>query len=280
MIKISLIIQAILVSLLLCGETKAQINYVDSRDLYRIEIPDGFFPQPKLIEHEEIHFVIPGKSTNPEVPAVFTLITTKIDSVQTLTNYIGLKLMLLLKDKNNYEINGTKEYSTDQFSGQVLDYKSKSTCTLKNRAVFIKSDQWMFEFLFSANENDFEAYVEIIDKAINSFKILEFKCLDSNIAQIGVFKTNKENNGFIERTKDSNIEYFNNEKTHYIKTNIKWVSKCEFQLEHIEHYPNEIYPFKKNDILKIRILNTGEDWYECIWEIAGLKGYEKYYRIK
>jgi hypothetical protein len=51
-------------------------------------------------------------------------------------------------------------------------------------------------------------------------------------------------------------------------------------LTFIEDYPKGMSAFKNTDILKVRIINVGPDWYECIWEMAGLKGYEKYFKIE
>lgn len=272
--KSILLIISILVYLNLFSQEDNRFKYVDKNNLYYIKIPATFIPMPKISESEEIHFILPSISIDKKNPSVFFLSTNNIDSAQTLEMYLFFRMGSLLKDNNNSNINGTSVYETSKYKGQAMVFNTHNTCDMKTQIVFIKSADKVFEFIFTASENDFINQFSTINNIINTFTLITNNCKDGSIAKIGTFKPEGNSETLIMRDEKFNTEYFN--KTQYVKTSINWLNSCEYELHFIESKPKNLLPFKETEILHIQITNVGIDWYECIWEIAGMKGFEKY----
>jgi len=249
------------------------LRYVDSRVLYQIEVPTSFIPHQKFHESEELTLLLESKKNDE--PSFLILRTTEHEG--TLAQYLLVQKMLLIKDNANSNIQ-TKEAVYSKYKGEEVHYDRKGKNHIKCKVVYIKTKDHVLEFLFLGHKKNFKKQEKLVTQVINSLKVFEQNCTNPTIAKEGRFVTKKDSDGsYILRTNSTHTEYFD-DKGSYVKSEVKWIDDCELHLFFIESNPKDLTPFTKDDVLKIKILNTGEDWYDCIWEIKGQKGYEKYFK--
>ena len=82
---------------------------------------------------------------------------------------------------------------------------------------------------------------------------------DCSILKNGIFKylDSDNKNDYFVMDGNNHIEYLNDSKD-WIKSKVKWIGECEYELEIRKiNYPN--FPFKKGDKLNVKILGGNKD---------------------
>lgn len=201
----------------------------------------------------------------------------------TLEQFLSIHTIAILKDKANINLK-EKSLKSKLYRGIELNFEHKEDKKhLKSKLIVIQLDQHVLEVRYIADKKNFKRLEKQVYAFVNSLKIFERNNVNPDIFEQGEFKSvDKDNNviaGYITRNASTHTEYINDEGA-YVKSLVNWVSKDELHSTFIEYNPKGGTPFKAGDILKVKILSTGEDWYDCIWEINGVRGYQKYIKVK
>lgn len=149
---------------------------------------------------------------------------------------------------------------------------------LKSEFVWIKRNNTVIEFFFNDNEGNYKEHKKDFDDVLQSFKNIHYSCKDGSIAKEGVFKKSPNSNDSIVKKEGIHTEYFGNGE--YVKAKIEWVNNCEFVNKFIDsNMPEEILVYIRED-MTVKIIEEDENSYTCIWQIGGLKGIERYIKIR
>ena len=221
------------------------------------------------------------KDTKSDVPSFVSLQSRPHEG--TLKQFLSIHTIAILKDKANINLK-EKSLKSKLYRGIELNFEHKEDKKhLKSKLIVIQLDQHVLEVRYIADTKNFKRLEKQVYAFVNSLKIFERNNVNPDIFEQGEFKSvDKDNNviaGYITRNASTHTEYINDEGA-YVKSLVNWVSKDELHLTFIEDNPKGVTPFKAGDILKVKILSTGEDWYDCIWEINGVRGYQKYIKVK
>ena len=221
------------------------------------------------------------KDTKSDVPSFVSLQSRPHEG--TLEQFLSIHTIAILKDKANINLK-EKSLKSKLYRGIELNFEHKEDKKhLKSKLIVIQLDQHVLEVRYIADKKNFKRLEKQVYAFVNSLKIFERNNVNPDIFEQGEFKSvDKDNNviaGYITRNASTHTEYINDEGA-YVKSLVNWVSKDELHSTFIEYNPKGGTPFKAGDILKVKILSTGEDWYDCIWEINGVRGYQKYIKVK
>jgi hypothetical protein len=148
--------------------------------------------------------------------------------------------------------------------------------TIWQRENIVEYQGKIYSFIYNSNNyNLFSLYNPIQEKIIQSVMFLEYGLGDCSIAKQGKFNYENGTKGnYIEINGSNHVEYhINSDRMIYNK--IEWKSDCEYNIIYDHTNKPKGWPFKKGDIINIKILTANPTSYSYVWRTGNQSGINK-----